>query len=590
MIGIEEFSLKRNAQFYKKNEVLEEDAIRSILIAAESNASDDLISDIFREDRVFEEISFKLSLKAFPTDRKVFFLAGGDYFDTVYAYILILEFDDYLVVLKKSCGNIEPVIKKYTEVIDYNEISSLFNDEEDEFQRLSLRNMTVSDRAIRNKSFEAANLNGLISTHSAGRSIPHTLRIKNGTEVNNITTTTGRINQQSERSNLNYILKWCLKIIDQINAGGTSAFLSNFARPIQLKKVLETSIPISLLIEVGALSDSISTEGVELKLKTKKGDLVDLTPHAKNRFFSDLEIIYNILFNDPTYFISNTNSKGTLKINEKSLTFDHFNLKRLRVIENGKDSTLQSYIIKKKFYSICFDNPIYMYFMGQCFEDVSGVSEIDSILDILKVKSEMDSSESEKGEFGSGQTHFSGNSVFDIVETIHSEDDYIFCDDLGIEWADHITFNIDDGYINFIHSKFGETSSGASKLHDVVGQGIKNIGHMYFTKKTFLDKIDNKFKDYYRIEGIQTDIWRIRKGNIDDFENHCNAMLGNYRLVRRCILACSFLSKYMIEVEFNKIKNGQKVSGHIIQLLWIISSFIHATKEANIIPEIYCKP
>jgi hypothetical protein len=64
---------------------------------------------------------------------------------------------------------------------------------------------------------------------------------------------------------------------------------------------------------------------------------------------------------------------------------------------------------------------------------------------------------------------------------------------------------------------------------------------------------------------------------------------ADFRLHRKCILACSFLSKTEVSAEFSKIKSGQRVPGHVIQLLWIISSFAHAAKDANVIPLIYCR-
>jgi hypothetical protein len=67
-------------------------------------------------------------------------------------------------------------------------------------------------------------------------------------------------------------------------------------------------------------------------------------------------------------------------------------------------------------------------------------------------------------------------------------------------------------------------------------------------------------------------------------------MLGNYRLERQCILACDFLSKAAVTEEFRKLKRGLPVRGHVMQLLWIISSFVHAAKEMSVTPKIYCLP
>ena len=38
-----------------------------------------------------------------------------------------------------------------------------------------------------------------------------------------------------------------------------------------------------------------------------------------------------------------------------------------------------------------------------------------------------------------------------------------------------------------------------------------------------------------------------------------------------------------------RVKIPKNVRGHIVQLLWILSSFIHAARESGVIPIIYCQ-
>lgn len=137
--------------------------------------------------------------------------------------------------------------------------------------------------------------------------------------------------------------------------------------------------------------------------------------------------------------------------------------------------------------------------MGSCFQDTSAFSSIKSIIDILHPRPELTNCSSEKGKFSSQTKSFSTDSAFNAVETIHNQDDYIFCDDLGLEWADHITLNKANSCITFIHSKHGDPSTSASNLHDVVGQAIKNLGYMHFTKDQFSIKLKS-FKGHYKAD------------------------------------------------------------------------------------------
>lgn len=223
--------------------------------------------------------------------------------------------------------------------------------------------------------------------------------------------------------------------------------------------------------------------------------------------------------------------------------------------------------------------------MNSCFEDVSGFSELDSIIEIFHSMNDLKEVNSEKGDKFDG-SDFKEKSVFRAVENAFVNDDYIICDDMGIEWADHITFNKMNPSISFIHSKHGDESLSASNLHVIIGQAIKNLGNMYFSVDEFMSTKRNKLSSSYSNSAIK----RLRKGEKKELKNYLFDLLKNPQLYRKCVLVCSFISKNEITKEFDKIKEGKKVRGNIIQLLWIVSSFVHATREMNIIPEIHCKP
>nr|PMH93773.1 hypothetical protein BCU56_21600 [Vibrio lentus] len=113
---------------------------------------------------------------------------------------------------------------------------------------------------------------------------------------------------------------------------------------------------------------------------------------------------------------------------------------------------------------------------------------------------------------------------------------------------------------------------------------------MFFNKTQFIQRIEDKFNTMYSNNSVQTDISRVRKGDLTTIEQDLEHLLKNYQLHRKCILSCSFMSKSSIETQFQKIQRGEAVPGHITQLLWIISSFAHAVRDMNAIPIIYCAP
>lgn len=584
----ERLRLTKNAQFYSVNELVEDELVRNILDTASDNMNPDsgFVIDVFRQERNVDEqnLRFVYSARVFPSSRPVYFL-DDDFEDKVYAFILIIEIGDYLAVLKKSCANIFDLMDEKFTLVGSKDFSSSFSDDDVEFQRLALRNMTVSDRAMRSRSYEAADLKGLLSTHSAGRSIPYYFKLRQGAKTKSISGT-GRVVESSSRENIDNIAAWVSEQINLIESPSTTNFLDAFASKAELNEVLAICSPNAILIESSSLFDRMKKDGVPVKYKTKKGKIIDVSNRVYKELESALEKVYEI---DSDLNVIGVNDGSRIRANKKSLTLYSKTLAKFRVSENVKLITLQKYIVKHGFYSVTFDDPKYMYFMGACFEDSSGVSEIDNILELLQPIELMPAVKSEKGSFTVESENFSEDSMFDAIEKIHAGDDYIFCDDLGDEWADHITFNKENSNICFIHSKHGDSSTSASNLHDVVGQGIKNLGNMYFDANAMLSKLDKTFKkDYKSGKGVQTKIPRIRKGDVDEFEGYLSNLLKDYKLNRSCILCCSFLSVSDVAEEFNMIKEGKPVRGNIVQLLWIISSFAHAVKDMNARPIIYC--
>ncbi|MER2861774.1 hypothetical protein [Morganella morganii] len=601
---IDRLELTKNIQFYNliipednSNRTITDLEINNILEASDENIepNSDYLLDEFRVDnRLIESnIPYKYSLRIFPTLRPVYFIGeveeGENYQDKIYAFILILEFDNSIAIIKKSCANISDKVERNFNLVSSNLLAGTFNDSEVFFQKISTRTMTNSDKAIRNRSAESADLKGSYSTHAAGRSIPYYLKLRQGAVIKTISGS-GRLVEASQRVNFDEIAAWSYNQLCLIRqGGGVKDFLDFFAKQKDLSEVLGSTVPNALLIEVTSLYEKLQSEGCIIKYKLPDGTDYILNEIQVNRLFRKLERVYEIK-NDLT--IPVPVGKARIRKNNKTLTIDSVFLKKLKVSSNTKDVTLQSFILKNGFYSITFTDPRYMYFMGNCFEDSSGISEINSILEILTPKVNIKDVSSEKGLFFKGMVNFSEHSMFDVVENIHNGDDYIFCDDLGNEWADHITFNKMESCICFIHSKHGDRSTSASKLHDVVGQGIKNLGYMYFSTGDFTEKIKSKLnKNYvgvYKNTSISTKIKRIRKGNTRHIKNYLDGLFKDVKLHRKCILSCSFISKKEIKREFNKLREKKPVKPHVVQLLWILSSFSHAVKEANAVPVIYC--
>lgn len=577
--------LTQSAQFYKPRNVnsFNDTTIREILDVATANKKEnkDYIIDEFRINKQTYGITFIYSAKIFLTEKPVYFLEEREFMDQIYAFIIVIEINNFLVILKKSCSSIKDTLNRYFINLDYIKLAGMIT-KSAHFQKLSVRNMTVSDKALRVKSYEAHDLIGLFSSHAAGRSIPYYFKVKDKGCIKSITTNSNRITEYSSRKGLDQIILWINDQIKSIERGNINQFLKIFAKPIELKKVLEKTSPSAILIESTRLFEILDEDKIEIFYTKKDNNVKDkISERLKCKLMKWLAQVYEI-----EEFVIQGLKSSYIKSNKNSLTFNSFPFHRFTIEVHGKTITLQQYIIRNGLYSICFGNPRYMYFMNNCFEDVSGVSEIDNIIEIFYPVPELTNVLSEKGKPDTSSLNFAPLSIFNIVENEFKKEDYIFCDDMGDEWADHITFNIIEPSISFIHSKFGKVSTSASNLHEVVGQAIKNLGNMYFLPDEFMLRKKSKLDKTYN----QSKIKRLRRGYKNELKTHLCEIQKNPHLYRKCILVCSFISKVEITEQFNNIKKGKKVRGNIIQLLWIVSSFAHAVKETNVLPLIYCKP
>lgn len=581
-------TLTQNAQFYREDVPLTNEALHAILDTASDNKTSEsaLLVDLIDEVRELDGgHEYRFSLRVFPTDRPVHFWEES-LSDLVHAFILIIRVDGYVAVLKKSCASVTEILEKYLSPIKSSELTASFSDEEAEFQKMAMRNMTVSERAMRSKAYEAADLKGLLSLHAAGRSIPYFFKLKLNGRIKTISAQSGRVVESSERKTLDDVVSWVILQIEQIKNPSTHKdFLDAFAQLVDLEVVWGATQPTAVLVESSFIIDNLIEQNISLTYTTKKGRTFKLTEKQLNVLISQLEKVYEI---DPVSGLDliDATRPASIKKNKSSISLNAPALRKIKLEENGKELTLQSFINKNNLVTISFADPQYMYFMGQCFKDGAGINEIPSLLRSFVAIDDLALATSEKGEYKASRKKFDTKSVFGLVEKHFSKSDYIFCDDLGDEWADHIVFNKKECSVSFVHSKHGDVSKSASNLHDVVGQAIKNIGNMDIDFRAFSKKYDDKLIKNYR-DGTMP---RIRKSLGGNFKTYLAELRHDYRFNRRCIICCSFLSKSLVEHELNKLKNGLKVPGNITQMFWILSSFVHATKDAGVSPIIYCSP
>lgn len=579
---LENFSLTKNARFYKKNaktDKVTQKILTEILDASSKNRSKKRFH-VNTKKEINEAIVYT---RIFETKKPVYFY-NKKLDDIIHAFVLIVQVNDYLVVFSKSCSSYKEILSQYFDSISYKKLSSVLT-KNASIKKLNTRNMTISPFAVRGRGFEAYDLENVLSKQGLGRSIPTFLQAVDSNGTKSIFEN-GRLVEFSSRNSIASVVAWVKEQIIAIEKpSNINNLIDSLAQPIALTEVLDQTKPLALLInEIEVIN---FFEKKEILFKTKKGKFVSIS-NKKEKISAyiqkELEKTFDI---DHSLNIKGTADKllvkkNTLKISSKFLQ------RFFTEDENKNRESLNAYINRKGLYSVTFECPKYMYFLNKCYEDISAITNIDNVIAMLTPHKTINLATSEKGKFRPSQTDFDSDSLFSIVEKIFSSADYLFCDDLGNEWADHIALDMTKTEINFIHSKYKkDVSNSASYLQDVIGQAMKNFGNMFFSKPEFKKKKNSWNKNYIHSK-VHTNISRIRKSKKDilsDVEN----LIADNNLTRKCILCCSFISKKNIESEFKNLKKTGKASGYVIQLLWILSSFSHAAKEMGVIPIIYCQ-
>ncbi|PVX32129.1 hypothetical protein C8D76_11532 [Pasteurella langaaensis DSM 22999] len=109
-LDISMLSLTKNTYFYRAKD--HDINHVEILDCASRNCQEgkEFLINTVKENIEINEKSYLYSLRIFPSERTVYFINSQDkevkFSDIIHAYIILIERDDFLAVLSKSCSSI----------------------------------------------------------------------------------------------------------------------------------------------------------------------------------------------------------------------------------------------------------------------------------------------------------------------------------------------------------------------------------------------------------------------------------------------------------------------------------------------------
>ncbi len=592
--------LNENAYFYSNpDEVnLSKYLITNLFKKISSGRTGNYLLKVINKEIIIDEQTFNYSIcifryTAIPSILEEYL---ENWEEIKLAYILIIDFNDLIMIIRRNVGKLKEFLDKF-EPIDYKVLSTLYIDEDTQIEKLNMQNMNVSDRAMRQKSLESLNLQQNLSPLGTSNYVVNNLRVKNDDEKTSLSLNTSRINKFGKKSTIREISKWGLLQVERLRTHtDRETFLSMFSESIDFKDHKHDLMPIAILFVFSKLYEDLEQNVIhETRIVLRNGSQRQIN---LIKYISKVETLLQITNHNTvgltTYDIQNPYANDLeIRMNEKSISVRSQKLKNIILFkDNGKMQPLIDYINLSNQFIVNFDNCELIYTNRKLFKDNRLLGNIDNFLKIFLPNPQLQNTNSEKGTFSAASTNFSPGSVFNIVEDIFLEDsEYLVCDDLGKEWADHIS--ISGNKIKFIHSKYKEVNYSASAFQDIVGQALKNLGNLMpqdfqlASKQAFWNSNYNK-------DGFQTQIRRLRKGNsILDFIDRFKSTILEPNHQREVYLVLNFISKSGLEIKLQQLRDAEAFPerNEVIQILWFISSFINGCKEAGVDGVyIYCKP
>tara|TARA_R110002072_G_scaffold213537_2_gene370809 strand:+ start:8522 stop:10339 length:1818 start_codon:yes stop_codon:yes gene_type:complete len=604
---IQHLDINRAGYFFRRKRQLTNAAINKLFVDLRA-AAEEPTQNLFRAVRVTSN-GTKYSAICFSFAREVSFLepAAGA-IERIFGFLMLIECRDYVALFKSGLDLPSSFKSEYLEKVGHGRVERAIATNEATFEKLRLRNMSVSRQALRSKSLEARDLENTIATTSASRFIPQGYSVKRPDGVYSATPSTGRISERSDRAGHQEMIAWAKRIITSLeaDAGEVSSFIRNFARPLDLSSLNQDTEPTYVGIDVIGLAENIFDAEERVRLvRTENGQPVELDKDQVEAILESIESPLSIVDKGDKLRITapgNPDEIGNLKVGKTRISLAALDLAEIAGISVEKCSTplgadpdakpLARYLDQNDLFTVLFSDLALAYINGSLFRDEALVGGGEMFLAHLQVEQSLDNADSEKGQFQANQTEFAANSVFRAVVDVIAHDDVLMCDDLGDEWADFIGLSTGTNpvMISFYHAKHGDQSLSASKFHDAVGQAIKNLGRMALPAEMTAAKLE-RWDDMYRNDGVQTAISRLLRGGArPDIEEKMDSVRTTPDVLQRAFIVTSSLSRNQVQQVFNDAQNGVAPPPYFVQLYWLLMSYFSACAEMGVRGYVVCRP
>ncbi|WP_245483508.1 hypothetical protein [Rhizobium leguminosarum] len=527
--------------------------------------------------------------------------------ETLCGFLMLVEYEKYAAVLHARLGLLPSFKTKYLAAVPTARVEGAIATADAIFQKMRMRNMSVSPYAMQNKTLEAPNLANVVGPGGSRRYAPRNYSVLSGGSQRSATPSTGRISIRSARVNLAGAVDFVITVINALRDDNpaVSPFIKSFARPVTLAEALEASEPTAIAIDTTVLAEAFDSNGTGIRLVREAEGIIELSAEELTVLIEQLERPLDIsgdgrvrTADDP----ASGEEVASIALNKNRIALRSLSqapasevLVESLGVPLGEDDdrkSLREYLDEANALIVLFDDVRLAYIDGQVFRDETLLDGGDGFLQYFRADASLSNVTSEKGEFTATHTAFDQTCTFGaIVDHIGANDAILLCDDLGDEWADFIGLKEEAGLtqVCFYHAKHGALSLGASPFHVSVSQAIKNLGNMTFPENSMQAKLQT-WGALYVAPNQTTQIPRTIRSNAPDLAAALSRTRTAPDVMRRAVIVTSSVSRQAIADAFAAIQNGQKPSPSFVQLYWLLQSFFSACTEVGATGSIVCQP
>ena len=587
-INLGDLAVPSSGQFFRLNAPLTNAEINQIFAEVLPAAGHHTEANHVRQQLAIGKTNCWASLLCFPIEGPPAFAPQSGLIERRYAFFLLIELQHagkwHLGVFKSGTATLPEFLDELCVPISRRAFLHAFS-RGSKFEKLSSKRMTVSENELRGSSYEAADLATTLPSMAITRSVPRLLRLQNKVDGNiSITTGTSRIHKAGARTDVPSLARLVLRVARETDRPASNEFLDAFPSGVDFASKPKALRPIGILFDWWPLLQDTS---LELTWTAKNGNALKI---KSRRFLNALGGVLTIIRRGGEFHLTNDVSVqvGKLRENNKGYAVEELLDQKVTVVETitGEEHSLTSWVRKRQPFQIAFSSPEYFSTAGHLYKRPAFENDIALVRSIIRTHPDLATVNSEKGKpqpTAAAATLFPANSIFRFVEDVHFVPrEYLWCSDLGDEWADYIALQTDR--ITFAHCKHGNATLGATPYQEVIGQALKNLGRLQALPDVFAAKV--KAAAHTNTWG-GTGIVRLRDGEPwADFEAALDRRVRDPNITREVHLVVSMLSLG----QFNAAAAAVKKRANFIQLVWLLASFMNSTRELGARPIVVCAP